>query len=124
MNWDDLQYFSALAGTGSLSAAARALGVEHATVARRISALEASLGIGLVDRRGRRWTLTAEGEHIAAIALRMGQEAQAAQAQLDSHIKSVAGSGSTEQIAKAKELLDSGAITQAEFDALKAKALA
>ena len=52
------------------------------------------------------------------------QEAQAAQAQLDSHIKSVAGSGSAEQIAKAKELLDSGAITQAEFDQLKAKALA
>ena len=52
------------------------------------------------------------------------QEAQAAQAQLDTRIKSVAGSGSAEQIAKAKELLDSGAITQAEFDALKAKALA
>ena len=52
------------------------------------------------------------------------QEAQAAQAQLDSHIKSVAGSGSAEQIARAKELLDSGAITQAEFDQLKAKALA
>jgi DNA-binding transcriptional LysR family regulator len=79
MNWDDLRYFSALASTGSLSAAARALGVEHATVARRIAALEASLDIGLVDRRGRRWTLTAEGERIAAIALRMGQEAQAAQ---------------------------------------------
>ena len=52
------------------------------------------------------------------------QEAQAAQAQLDSHIESVAGSGSAEQIARAKGLLDSGAITQAEFDQLKAKALA
>ena len=51
------------------------------------------------------------------------QQAQAAQAQLDSHIRSVSG-GSAEQIAKAKELLDSGAITQAEFDTLKAKALA
>jgi hypothetical protein len=51
------------------------------------------------------------------------QQAQAAQAQLDSHIQSVAG-GSAEQIAKAKELLDSGSITQAEFDQLKAKALA
>jgi hypothetical protein len=51
------------------------------------------------------------------------QQAQAAQAQLDSHIRSVGG-GSSDQIAKAKELLDGGAITQAEFDQLKAKALA
>ena len=49
--------------------------------------------------------------------------AQAAQTQADSYIRSVAG-GSAEQIAKAKELLDSGAITQAEFDQLKAQALA
>ena len=50
---------------------------------------------------------------------------QAQQAQLDDHIKSVAGSGSaTDEIEKAKSLLDSGAITQAEYDAIKAKALA
>jgi hypothetical protein len=52
------------------------------------------------------------------------QEAQAVQAQLDDRVRSVAGSGSAEQIAQGKELLDSGAITQAEFDQLKAKALA
>jgi hypothetical protein len=64
--------------------------------------------------------LISQGRHIGE---RNIQEAQAAQAQLDSHIKSVSG-GSADQIAKAKELLDSGAISQAEYDQLKAKALA
>jgi hypothetical protein len=52
------------------------------------------------------------------------EQAQAAQASMDQRIRSATGSGSAEQIAQAKGLLDSGAITQAEFDQLKAKALA
>src|SRR5271167_2900087 len=48
-----------------------------------------------------------------------------AQAQVDDYVKSVAGAGDpTEQIGKAKQLLDSGTITQAEFDQIKQKALA
>jgi hypothetical protein len=59
----------------------------------------------------------------------MGERAQdrarAQQTQVDDYVRSVATSGSpTEEIAKGKELFDSGAITQAEFDQLKAKALA
>ena len=57
------------------------------------------------------------------IAERQAKDVQQSQAQLDDHIKAVAG-GSAEQIAKAKELLDAGTITQAEFDQMKAKALA
>jgi hypothetical protein len=54
------------------------------------------------------------------------EQAKASQAQFDDYVRKTAGSdgGATEQIAKAKQLLDSGAITQAEFDAIKAKALA
>ena len=50
---------------------------------------------------------------------------QAAQADADAYIRSVATTGSpAEEIAKAKALHDSGAISQEEYDALKAKALA
>ena len=53
------------------------------------------------------------------------KQAQAQQAQMDDYVKSVAGSGgAAAEIEKAKGLLDSGAITQAEFDAIKQKALA
>ena len=54
------------------------------------------------------------------------RDVQAAQAQFDDHVRSVAGTGggTAGEIEKAKQLLDSGAITQQEFDQLKAKALA
>jgi predicted PurR-regulated permease PerM len=53
------------------------------------------------------------------------QEAQMAQSQFDDYVrKAASGSGAASEIARAKELLDNGTITQAEFDAIKAKALA
>ena len=53
------------------------------------------------------------------------ERAQAQQAQMDQYVKSVAsGGGAAAEIEKAKGLLDSGAITQSEFDAIKQKALA
>jgi putative oligomerization/nucleic acid binding protein/phospholipase D-like protein len=55
---------------------------------------------------------------------RAQQRVQAQQTQMDDYVRSVASSSSpTEEIAKGKELYDAGAITQAEFDQLKAKAL-
>jgi hypothetical protein len=51
------------------------------------------------------------------------KQAQAQQDTFDSYVRETAG-GSADEIAKAKDLLDAGTITQAEFDALKAKALA
>jgi preprotein translocase subunit SecG len=51
------------------------------------------------------------------------ERAQAQRAQFDEYVQSVSG-GAAAEIDKAKQLLDSGTITQAEFDAIKAKALA
>jgi hypothetical protein len=59
------------------------------------------------------------------LAERSVKQQQAAQSQFDQYVQSVAAQGDpAEQIAKAKSLLDSGAITQAEFDQIKQKALA
>ena len=59
------------------------------------------------------------------MARRNVEDVQVAQAQFDDYVKTVASSGgAASEIESAKKLLDSGAISQAEFDAIKAKALA
>ena len=66
--------------------------------------------------------LIAEGKSMGERSMKQAQQQQS---EMDSYVRSVAGSSDpTAQIAKGKELLDSGAISQAEFDQLKAKALA
>ncbi|CFB61862.1 LysR family transcriptional regulator [Pandoraea apista] len=77
LQWDDIRYFLELARVGSLSGAARQLSVEHSTVARRVEALEQSLGVRLFDRLPKGWSLTPEGETLAKQAARLDDEAQA-----------------------------------------------
>jgi DNA-binding transcriptional LysR family regulator len=90
-DWEDLRYFTAFAQTRSLSAAARQLKVEHATVARRVTALETALGLKLVERRPRAYFLTPDGEHIAELGTRMELESFAVQRAASAGQSSVAG---------------------------------
>lgn len=76
IDWQDLHYFSVLTRTGSLSAAARALGVDHATIGRRVASLEQALALRLVDRLPRRSPLTAEGKAIAELVEDMARLTQ------------------------------------------------
>ena len=52
------------------------------------------------------------------------ERSQTQQAQFDEYVRDTAGGGAATEIERAKNLLDSGAITQAEFDSIKQKALA
>ena len=64
MDWDDLRFFLAVARQGSTLAAGRALRTSQTTVARRIAALERSLGFPLFDKRQAGYALTPIGEEL------------------------------------------------------------
>ncbi|SET44797.1 LysR family transcriptional regulator [Oceanicella actignis] len=68
MNWDDLRFFLQVARTGRLTQAARALGVDHATVSRRIGALEDAVQAKLFDRSPRGYALTEAGQRLLPAA--------------------------------------------------------
>ncbi|MBU9180394.1 LysR family transcriptional regulator [Burkholderia gladioli] len=68
VDWQDVRVFLALGRHGSLSAAARALGVNHATISRRIQSLEATLGEKLAERRPEGYVLTPAGTRALSVA--------------------------------------------------------
>ncbi|MBD8065392.1 LysR family transcriptional regulator [Devosia sp. PTR5] len=80
MNWDDARIFLAVARQGQFLGAARTLGLNHATVARRIAALEQAVGSALFRRRTNGTELTAEGERFLRHAEAMESASLAAMA--------------------------------------------
>lgn len=74
MNWDDLRYVLALHRAKTLSAASRELDVNHTTVSRRVSALEAEVGARLFDKTPGGFVLTPAGEDILTTATRIEEE--------------------------------------------------
>jgi len=76
MDWDHLRFFAALAQTGTLAGAARALAVEHTTVARRIQALEQQMGHPLFVRDAAGHKLSEAGRVLLPVAQAMEKAAR------------------------------------------------
>jgi DNA-binding transcriptional LysR family regulator len=75
LDWNMIRAFSATAEAGSLSGAARTLGLTQPTLSRQVAALEASLGIMLFDRVGKKLILTAAGQGLLGHARAMAASA-------------------------------------------------
>ncbi|MBB3141051.1 LysR family transcriptional regulator [Halomonas organivorans] len=82
LGWDDLRVALAIAETGSLSGAARRLGVSHATVFRRLGTIERRLGVRLFERGRSGYVPTPAGEELAAAAGRVEAEVARAERRL------------------------------------------
>lgn len=75
-DWNQLHAFLETADTGSLSAAARKLGLTQPTLSRQVAAIEASLGVTLFERVGKAMALTAAGLDLLEHARAMGAAAE------------------------------------------------
>lgn len=90
-NWDDIRIFLAVARQGGLAPAAHHLGINHTTVARRLSGLEAELHTRLVNRTPTGVTLTPAGQSFLQHAEKIENEALAAEQRVYSADGTVSG---------------------------------
>lgn len=91
MNWNDLKYFLALAREGTISGAGRVLNVKHTTVARRIEALEISLGTRLFDKSKSGYALTQAAENLYQQVVSMEEKVQTIDRQAANQDSALAG---------------------------------
>jgi DNA-binding transcriptional LysR family regulator len=82
-DWENIRHFLAVGRIGTLSGAARSLKVDHATVSRRLSALEDEIKTRLVDRQPRACRLTPIGQRVFELARTMEEDAYAIERFLD-----------------------------------------
>lgn len=88
---DDLAFFAVLADSASLAEAARKLNVTPPAVSQRLQALEARAGVRLIDRTGRRTSLTDEGALVAAHGRQVAQTMEALVEALGDRTRKVSG---------------------------------
>ncbi|MDZ5699389.1 LysR family transcriptional regulator [Chelativorans sp. M5D2P16] len=91
MNWDDVRIFLSVARTGQILGGARRLGLNHATVSRRIAALEAAIGAKLIRRTTVGSELTEAGERLLPVAERMEADMISARAEIAGETEEISG---------------------------------
>jgi len=90
-DWENMRHFLALARIGTFSGAARSLKVDHATVSRRLSALEDEMKTRLVERFPRSCKLTQAGQRVFELAQGMEENAYAIERFLDVNLAPLSG---------------------------------
>lgn len=99
-NWDDIRYVLAVAESGSVSAAARALGVNHATVLRRIAAFEDLQGAPVFERTSQGYAVPAERLRVIEAAREAAQAVEA----VGRHMQGQAGGSATVRVTSTDSL--------------------
>lgn len=126
LGWDELRTVLAVARAGSLAGAARALGLQHSTVFRRIEEMEQRLATRLFDRARSGWTVNAQGEVVSRAAEAMEQAALAAEREIlgaDTRLQGVVRLATSELLAThllpplAAQFLSDNAGVEIEVDA-------
>lgn len=92
MNWDDLKYFLMVCRTGSIRSAANNLGVNHATVSRRINSFEESIGERLFERSAQGYSCTALGQEIYQEACQLEGQINSVERLVSGRDRSMCGS--------------------------------
>lgn len=111
MNWDDLRYFLAAARHGQVTAAGQRLGVDQATVGRRIAQLEKRFDTRLFDKSPRGYELTAAGERLLSFAEEIEARVESAGEAIAGNAKTLSGAiriGAPEGVAS--HLISEGAL--------------
>ncbi len=91
LDWEDLRYFAAVCDGGSIAAAARALGVNHSTVLRRLDSLERTLGVRLFERFQTGYVMTAAGNTLRERMAPLAEQVAAARRAVEGRDTALSG---------------------------------
>lgn len=91
MNWDDLKFFLSVCKHGSIRAAAKSLGVNHATVSRRVNSFESAIGQRLFERTQQGYLLTAIAEELYQEAMHLEERLNAVERRVVGKDKGLSG---------------------------------